>query len=84
LTSDEPGFYRSLVSALGAGSKASLRDLRIGTPKKLFTFAQAPAAPTDWPGFALGPGGETFIMVRPVARPHGLGVIENWLALVEP
>ncbi len=57
--------------------------LRIGTPKKLFSFAQAPVFPVDWPSFALGPGGETFIMVRPVERPPGLVVVQNWLALVE-
>jgi Tol biopolymer transport system component len=56
-------------------------DLRIGTPKKLFTLAQAPVSPVDRPGFALGPGGETFIMVRPVERPPGLVVVQNWLAL---
>ena len=58
-------------------------DVRIGMPRKLFSFAQAPASPFDPPGFALGAGGETFIMVRPVERPPGLVVVQNWLALVE-
>ena len=58
-------------------------ELRVGKPNKLFTLAQAAAAPVDVPGFALGSTGETFIMVRPVESQPGLVVVQNWLALVE-
>ena len=63
-------------------------DLRLGTPKRLFTFTEAPwgSEPGGFAGssFALGAGGESFIMVRPIERPPGIVVVQNWLALVEP
>ena len=62
-------------------------DPRLGKAKRLFTFAQAPAGREEGGspglGFALGAGGETFIMVRPVERPPGIVVVQDWLALVE-
>jgi Tol biopolymer transport system component len=64
-------------------SLSATADLRIGTPRKLFTFAQAPVFPDTRPSFALGASGETFIMVRPIERPPGLVVVQDWLALVE-
>jgi hypothetical protein len=55
--------------------------LRVGKPSKLFTLAQSPTAQRVAPGLALGPSGQTFIMVRPVERPPGIVVVQNWLAL---
>ena len=59
----------------------AVAGLRVGKPSKLFTLAQSPTAQRVAPGLALGPSGETFIMVRPLERPPGIVVVQNWLAL---
>jgi eukaryotic-like serine/threonine-protein kinase len=58
---------------------------RIGTPKTLFSFAQAPGVPllSTGPRFEIGPGGDTFLLVRPLERPPGIVVVHDWLAAIE-
>ena len=58
-------------------------DLRIGTPRALFSLEQSPVDLADTPALVLGASGDTFVMVRPVEPPPGIVVVQNWLSLVE-
>lgn len=53
--------------------------LRIGPPKKLFSFPQVPVSPLSLRGFDVSPRGERFVMLKPLERPRGVVVVQNWL-----
>jgi eukaryotic-like serine/threonine-protein kinase len=59
-------------------------SIRIGTPKKLFSFIHSPSH-RIFGGerqFALT-ADETFIMVRPIETQPGIVVVQNWEALID-
>jgi eukaryotic-like serine/threonine-protein kinase len=58
-------------------------SLRIGSPRRLFTFTHAPAIQARDRYFALSPDGETFILIRPVETQPGIVVVQNWQSLIE-
>jgi eukaryotic-like serine/threonine-protein kinase len=57
-------------------------SIRVGTPKKLFSFTHSPTFFDREREFALT-ADETFIMVRPVELQPGIVVVQNWEALIE-
>jgi Tol biopolymer transport system component len=57
--------------------------VRFSAPRRLFAFPQAPPAAMEDAMFELGPGGETFLLVRPLERPPGIVVVHNWLQTIE-
>jgi eukaryotic-like serine/threonine-protein kinase len=56
--------------------------LRIGTPKRLFTFTHSPTIIYREREFAMT-ADETFIMVRPIETQPGIVVVQNWEALID-
>ena len=57
-------------------------SIRIGTARKLFSFAHSPSIFDREREFAVTPD-DTFIMVRPVESQPGIVVVQNWEALIE-
>jgi eukaryotic-like serine/threonine-protein kinase len=57
-------------------------SIRVGTPKRLFSFTHSPTIFEREREFALT-ADETFIMVRPVELQPGIVVVQNWEALIE-
>jgi len=62
---------------------ADAGTIRFGSPRRLFAFAQAPASEEVGPMLELGPGGETFLLVRPLERPPGIVVVHDWPQTIE-
>jgi hypothetical protein len=60
----------------------STPSIRVGTPRKLFSFIHSPSIFEREREFAVTPD-DTFIMVRPVESQPGIVVVQNWEALIE-
>jgi eukaryotic-like serine/threonine-protein kinase len=56
-------------------------SIRIGTPKKLFSFTHSPTIFTRERDMAVT-SDDTFIMVRPVESQPGIVVVQNWKSLL--
>jgi hypothetical protein len=57
-------------------------SIRVGTPKRLFSFTHSPTIFEREREFALT-SDETFIIVRPIESQPGIVVVQNWEALID-
>lgn len=76
-------FYLSRDHLMEVPVTLTASGVRVGTPRTLLPFVQAPTEPSDPGSFALAPDEESLFMIRPVERPPGIVVVQNWLALVD-